>query len=100
MNECNKRNYQSVRIKHRKKAKSHYLFIEMFMQSTNQWRNWRFEPARDAKHAERGPLATVGPTSQHSEKSLTNDGNPVVGGYTNPLNQRKILRKTQKTTTH
>jgi len=39
-----------------------------------------------------------GPISQHSEKTLRNDGEPDVGCYTKTLNHRKILRKTQKRT--
>ena len=39
-----------------------------------------------------------GPTSQHSEKNLRNDGEPDVDGYTETQKYRKILRKMQEAT--
>ena len=37
-----------------------------------------------------------GPTSQHSETNLRNDGEPDLDCYTKTLNHRKVLRKKQK----
>jgi len=42
----------------------------------------------------------MGPTSPHSEKKLRNNMNPDVDSYTKTRNQRKTLRKMQKTTTY
>ena len=47
--------------------------------------------------AERGPLASVGDLLVNTQKkSWEMIVNPDVDGYTETINQRKILQKTQK----
>jgi len=73
MNQCNKQNYQSVRIKYRKKVKSHHLLTGMFVQTANQLCN--ISLSQGGKLSWKKPTGHFGrPTSQHSEKNLRNDG--------------------------
>jgi len=77
MNAINKIN-QSVRIKHRKKEKSQ-LFAEMLMQSTNQWRDQRFDPGEKLSWRR----ATVGdPLANSQKKNWEMMVNPDVDCYT------------------
>jgi len=50
----------------------------MFVQSTKQWHNWRFE--LEGKLSEKRPNGLRrGPTSQQSEKKLRNGGESWCG---------------------
>jgi len=71
----------------------------MFVQSTNQWRIWRFE--LEGKLSWRKPTGLCRwPISQHSKKTWEIIVNTGVCGYTKNPNQRKISEKRKKTTTY
>jgi len=71
----------------------------MFVQSTSQWRNWRFE--QEENLAERPTGLCRWPASQHSEKkTLETMKNPGVDGFSKNQNQRKISETCKKMTTY